>query len=326
MAFRAHMKRRAFLAFLGGAVAIVPAAVRALEKKIPRIGIIDDGPIWQPFREAMREAGYIDGKTIAYETRTANGDPARLTAAAAELARLPVEMIMTYGTPPSRAAKAATATIPIVMISVGDPVRAGLVQSLAHPGGNITGNTILSADLAPKRLQLIKEIIPAASRVALLWNPDNVSNAVLLEQLRAAAPELGLSFTAVEARNAADFDGAYEILARERPDAVLATSDPVHHAQLQRTADFMVQNRLPGMFQTRDDAAAGGLMSYGANFPDLFRQGAFFAHKILQGIKPADIPVQTPQRFELVINLKTAKALGLTISGALLATADEIIE
>jgi putative ABC transport system substrate-binding protein len=212
------------------------------------------------------------------------------------------------------------------MISVGDPVRAGLVQSLAHPGGNVTGNTILSPDLGPKRLQLIKEIIPSAARVALLWNPDNVSNNVILEQLSAAAPGLGLMFTAVEARSAADFDGAFAILKRERPDAVLLTSDPVHHKNVQRTIDFLLQNRLPGMFQSRDDAEAGGLISYGAVFSEMFRQGAFFAHKILQGAKPTDIPVQTPQHFELAVNLKTAKAVGVTIPDDVLSRADAVIE
>jgi putative ABC transport system substrate-binding protein len=327
MTFRARIRRRTFLALLGGA-APAPRAAGAQQRPntIPRVGIIDDGPIWQPFRDALREAGYIEGRSIAFETRAANGNPARLSTAAAELARLPVDVIMTYGTPPTRAARAVTSTIPIVMISVGAPVQAGLVQSLAHPGGNVTGNTILSPDLAPKRLQLIKEIIPSASRVALLWNPDNVSSAMLLEHLRNAAPGQGLSFTAVEARTAGDFDGAYATLARERPDAVLLTSDPVHHGQLSRTVEFLKQNRLPGMFQTRDDVVAGGLMSYGAIFPELFAQGAFFVQKILKGTKPADIPVQTPQRFELVVNLKTAKDIGVTISEAVLLRADGVIE
>ena len=212
------------------------------------------------------------------------------------------------------------------MVLVGDPVRAGLVRSLAHPGGNVTGNTIISPDLGPKRLQIVKEIIPSAGRVALLWNPDNVSSTVLLEQMRDAAPGIGLAFTAVEARSADGLPGAFAILARERPDAVMLTSDPVHHSQMQRIIDFLSQNRLPGMFQTRDDAAAGGLMSYGAVYPELIRQGAFFVHKILQGTKPADIPVQIPQRFELVINLKTAKAIGVTISDQVLLRADGVIE
>jgi len=322
------MRRREFLALFGGAAAAIPLSAHAQQrpKKIPRIGIIDDGPIWQPFKDGLREAGYTDGQTIAFETRAANGNPERLQAAAAELARLPVDVIATFGTPASRAAKTATSTVPVVMIAIGDPVRAGLVQSLARPGGNVTGNTILSPDLAPKRLQLVKEIIPSAARVALLWNPDNVSNVVILEQLRDAAPNLGLAFTAVEARKAGDFDGAFAILARERPDAVLLTSDPVHHAQNRQIVDFLLQNRLPGMFQTRADAAAGGLMSYGAIFAEMFWQGAFFVQKILNGAKPADIPVQTPQRYELVINLKTAKAIGVTISEAVLLRADQVVE
>jgi ABC-type uncharacterized transport system substrate-binding protein len=322
------MKRREFITLLGGAAAALPFVAHAQQrpKKIPRIGIIDDGPIWDPFRQALREAGYIEGQTIALEYRRADGNPGRLSIAAADLVRVPADVIMTYGTPASRAAKAATSTIPIVMVLVGDPVRAGLVQSLAHPGGNVTGNTIISPDLGPKRLQLVKEIIPSAARVALLWNPDNVSNVVILEQMRDAAPSVGLAFTAVEARSADALAGAFAILARERPDAVMLTSDPVHHSQMQRIIDFLLQNRLPGMFQTRDDAAAGGLMSYGAVYPELIRQGAFFVHNILQGTKPADIPVQTPQRFELVINLKTAKAIGVSIADQVVLRADAVIE
>jgi putative ABC transport system substrate-binding protein len=321
------MDRRKFIALAGG-FAAAPFAAWAQQPagKIPRIGLIDDGPIWTPFRNGLRQLGYVEGRSIAFEIRRADGDPQRLAAAAAELAALPLDAIVTYGTPPSRAAKAATSTIPIVMIAIGDPVRAGLVQSLAKPGGNVTGNTILSPDLAPKRLQLVKEIIPTAQRVTLLWNPDNVSNAVILEQMRAAAPSVGLAFSAVEARSSADLDTAFAILAREKPDAVLLTSDPLHHAHKQRIIDFLNQNRLPGMFQTRDDAAAGGLMSYGAIFAEMFWQGAFFVQKILQGVKPADIPVQTPHRFELIVNLKTAKAIGITISEAVLLRADQVIE
>jgi len=321
------MNRRELIALLAGAAA-APGTARAQQRprKIPRIGIIDDGAIWKPFRDALREAGYIEGQTIAFETRAADGNPNRLSTAAAELVRLPVDLIATYGTPASRAAKAATSTIPIVMISVGDPVAAGLVKSLAHPGGNITGNTILAPELAPKRLQLIKEIIPSASRTALLWNPDNVSSGVNLEQLRYAAPGLGLAFTAVEARTANDLDGAFAILARERPDVVLITNDAVHQSRIQKIIAFLFQQGLPAMFQSRDSVAAGGLMSYGPNIPEMFRQGAFFVQKILQGTQPADLPVQTPQRFQLVINLKTAKAIGVTISEAVQLQADEVIE
>ena len=325
------MNRREFIALTAGAAAgpsVWPHAAVGQQRtgKIPRVGIIDDGAIWEPFREALREAGYIDGQTVGYEYRAAGGQPDQLAAAATELARIPVDVIATYGTPASRAAKAATSTIPIVMIAIGDPVRAGLVHSLAHPGGNVTGNTILSPDLSPKRLQLVKEIIPSATRVALLWNPDNASNTVILEEMRAAAPAQGLAFTAVEARSANDLDGAFATLARERPDAVLLTSDPLHHSHIQKIIALTFRHGLPGMFQTRDDAAAGGLVSYGASFKDMFRQGAFFTEKILHGAKPADLPVQTPQRFELVINLKTAKAIGVKISEAVLLRVDEVIE
>jgi len=325
------MNRRELIALMarllaGAAVTTSGSAGAQQRPRIPRIGIIDDGAIWKPFRDALREAGYIEGRTIAFETRAADGNPNRLTAVAAELARLPVDLIATYGTPASRAAKAATSTIPIVMIGVGDPVAAGLVQSLARPGGNITGNTILAPELAPKRLQLIKEILPSAKRAALLWNPDNISSGANLEQLRYAATGQGLQFTAVEARTANDLDGAFAILARERPDVVLVTNDAVHQSRIQKIIGFLFQHGLPAMFQDRDSAVSGGLMSYGASIPDMFRQGAFFTHKILQGTPPADLPVQTPQRFQLVINMKTAKAIGVTISEAIQLQADELIE
>ena len=325
------MDRRHFIALTAGAAAapaLVPLAGHAQPrgKKIPSIGIIDDGAVWNPFKQALRDAGYIEGQTITFETRAAGGEPDRLTAAAAELVRLPVDVIATYGTPASRAAKAATKKIPIVLVSVGDPVRAGLVESLAHPGGNITGNTILSSDLAAKRLQLIKEAIPSASQVTLLLNPNNVSNNVILEEFRKAAPALGLAFTAVEARSLRDFDRAFAAIVREKPSAVLVTNDPLHQSHIQKIISLMFQNGLPGMFQTRDNVAAGGRMSYGASFRDLFRNGALYVQKILAGAKPGDLPVQPVDRFELAVNLKTAKAIGLKISEEFLMRVDEVIE
>ena len=213
------------------------------------------------------------------------------------------------------------------MISVGDPVTSGLVQSLAHPGGNVTGNTILSPELAPKRLQLIKEIMPSASRIALLWNPDNVSNGVLLEQFRTVAPRQGLTFTAVEARTANDLDGAFAILARERPDVVLITNDPVHQSRIHKIIGFLFQQGLP--LDVPEPGQCRGRR------PDVLRRelsGPVPSGRILtrrrscRAAKPADLPVQTPQRFQLVINLKTAKAIGLTISEAIQLQADEVIE
>lgn len=325
------MRRRQFLGQLGGAAIaplglLLPAHGQQAPARRVRVGIIDDAAVWGPYRKGMHDAGYIEGRNVTYEYRTADGKPDRLTTAASELARLPVDLIATYGTPATRAARAATSTIPIVMIAVGDPVAAGLVKSLAYPGGNVTGNTILSPDLAAKRLQLIKEVIPSATRVSLLWNPDNMSNRVILEQMRAVASAQGLEFSAVEARGPDDFESAFAAMTRQRPDAVLITSDAVHQSHIQKIISLLFRHGLPAMFQQGDNVEAGGLMSYGASFPDLFRQGAFFTDKILRGTKPADIPVQTPQRFALAINLKTAKALGLKISDAVLLRADEVIE
>jgi putative tryptophan/tyrosine transport system substrate-binding protein len=237
----------------------------------------------------------------------------------------PGGVIAVYGTPPSRAAKEATTTIPIVMIGIGDPVGSGLVPSLAWPGGNITGNTILGPDVASKRLQLLKEGVPA-SRVALLWNPDNASHAAYFEEMQVAAPALGLTLLSVQVRNANEFDGAFAAMMRERPDAFVMTADPLHQLHVKRIVDFLAQNRLPGMFQTREYVVAGGLMCYGANLPDLFRRGAPYVHRILNGTKPTDLPVEQAVKFELVINLKTAKALGLTIPEPFLVRADEVIE
>jgi putative ABC transport system substrate-binding protein len=305
------MKRREFITLLGGAVAW-PVAARAQQTaKVPRIGIIDDSPMWNAFRQALRELGYTEGENIAYEYRYGEGAPDRLATVAAELVRRPVDVIATFGTPPTRAAKEATATIPIVMIGIGDPVRAGLVASLAWPRGNITGNTILSPDLGPKRLQLLKEVIPSVSRLAFLWNRDNASNVAIFEELQVAAPAAGMTLISVEVRNISDFDSAFAAMMRERPDAFLMTNDPFHQLYVGRITSFLTQKRLPGLFQAREYVIAGGLMSYGASLPDLFRRGALYAHKILQGTKPADLPVEQPTKFELVINLKTAKAIDL---------------
>ena len=324
------MKRRRFIALLGGAATASlgwPRLTRAQQRgKTPRIGIIDDGPIWQHFREALRQAGFIEGQTIAYEVRTAAGDPERLATAAAELAAVPVDLIATFGTPASRAAKAATSTIPIVAISVGDPIRAGLIESFARPGGNVTGNTILGPDLSPKRLQLIKEVVPTVARLGFLWNPDNASHAAMLDELRPAARALGMTLTDVSARAAGDFDPAFAAILNARLDAILMTNDPFQQQHVRKVIDFALAHRLPSMFQTRENVVAGGLMSYGASFSELFRNGAAYALKILQGAKPEDLPVLQPERFELAINVKTAKAIGLHITESFLLRCDEVIE
>ena len=319
------MKRRAFIAALGGAAAW-PLAARAQQSKIPRVGIIDNSPIWNDFRQGLRGLGYLEGQNIAFEYRYAGGLPDRLAWVAAELVRRPVDLIATFGTPPTRAAKQATTTIPIVMIGIGDPVGAGLVSSLARPGGNITGNTILGPDVAGKRLQLLKEVIPSLSRVAFLWNPDNASHPAQLAELQAAVQTLDLTLIPVAVGSSDEFDNAFAAMIKERPDAFLMTNDPFHQLRIGTIIDFLTNNHLPGMFLTREVVMAGGFLSYGANLPDLFRRGAEYVHKILKGTKPADLPVEEPVKFELVVNLKTATAIGLSIPESFLLRADEVIE
>jgi putative ABC transport system substrate-binding protein len=319
------MKRRQFITLLGGAAAAWPLAARAQQgTKIPRIGIIDDAPMWQAFRQALRELGYSEGQNIAYEYRYSEGAPDRLATIVG--IRRPVDLIATFGTAPTHAAKLATTTLPIVMIGVGDPVRAGLVTSLARPGGNITGNTVLSPDLGPKRLQILREAIAGVRRVAFLVNPNNASHVATLAELKLAAATASMVATGVEVGSAAEFDSAFAAMLRQRPDAMLVSNDPFHQLHIGRIIDFMANNRLPGMFQAKENVAAGGFISYGASVPDLFRRAAGYARRILQGTKPADLPVELPTKFDLAVNLKTARALGLEVPPMLLARADEVIE
>jgi len=321
------VKRREFITLIGSAAATWPLAARAQQAgKIPRIGIIDDSPIWNAFRHGLRDLGYLEGQNIVFDYRYAGGLPDRLAWVAVELIHRPVDLIATFGTPPTLAAKQATTTIPIVMMGVGDPVGSGLVSSLARPGGNITGNTILGPEVAGKRLQLLKEVIPSLSRVVFLWNPDNASHPAQLAELRVAVEALGIKLLPVPVRSSDEFDNAFAAMMRERPDAFLMTNDPFHQLSIGRIIDFLANNRLPGMFVTREVTVAGGLLSYGASLPDLFRRGAVYVHKILQGTKPADLPIEQPVKFELVVNLKTAKAMGLSIPESFLLRADETIE
>jgi putative tryptophan/tyrosine transport system substrate-binding protein len=320
------MKRRGFITVIGGAAAW-PLAARAQQgAKMPRIGIVDDAPMWQTFRQALRELGYIEGETVNYEYRYSEGAPDRLATVVGELIRRPVDLIATFGTPPTQAAKAATTTIPIVMIGIGDPVRAGLVASLARPGGNITGNTVLSPDLSAKRLQLLREAIPTVARVAYLANPDNAGTLDVLAELKLAAAATGMVLIGVEFGSATDFDGALAVMLQKRAEVLLVSNDPFHQLHVGRIIDFLAKNRIAGMFQSKENVAAGGLMAYGASLPDLFRRAAAYVHRILQGAKPADLPVELPTKFDLAINLKTARALGLDLAPLLVARADEVIE
>ena len=273
-----------------------------------------------------RCANYIEGQTIAFEYRVAEGKPDRLAVAAGELVGVPVDVITVYGTPAARACQRATTTIPIVAISIADPIGSGLVSSIARPGGNITGNTILGPEVVSKRLQILREMLPRASRVVFLWNPDNASSARILDALRVAASKVQITVLTAEARSEGEFAGAFTRIVSEAPDAVIVTNDPLHQRHIKIMLDFFSEHRLPAMFQTKENVVAGGLMSYGTSFSDLFRRGATNVHKILQGTKPADLPFEQPTTFELVINAKIAKALGLEVSPLLLAQADEVIE
>jgi putative ABC transport system substrate-binding protein len=320
------LRRRQFIMLLGGAAAWPLAAGAQQAGKIPRIGIIDDAPRWNAFRHGLRDLGYLEGQNIAFDYAYGDGVPERLAEAAAALVRRPVDVIATFGTPASFAAKQSTTTIPIVMISIGDPVRAGLVPSLARPGGNITGNSVLGPDVGAKRLQILKEVIPTVSRVAFLWNPDNASNVLQFEELQRAAPRLGVTVISVSVGPRIEFETAFTAMTRERPDAFAMTGEPFHQTHIAWIIDFMAKNRLRAMYQLTENVRAGGLMSYGASEPDLFRRAAGYVHRILQGTKPADLPVEQPVKFELAVNLKTARALGITLPPGVLALADEVVE
>jgi putative ABC transport system substrate-binding protein len=320
------IRRRKFISLVGGAVAWPMSARGQPRERMRRIGIIDDAPIWDEFRQTLRDLGYIEGRTIVFEYRTAAGEPERLAAVATELVHLPVDVIAVYGTAPARAASAATASTPIVAISVGDPVRAGLVASLARPGGNVTGNSILGPDISAKRIQLLKELIPTARRVVFLWNPDNASHVAYREELRAAAPVLGVEMIFVQVSSSDQFERAFAGMMTEQPDAFTMSGDPFHEIHIGWIIEFLAKNRIPAMYQLRENVLAGGLMSYGASQPELFRRAAGYVHRILQGTRPAELPIEQPVKFELVVNLKTAKGLGLTIPESFLLRADEVIE
>jgi putative tryptophan/tyrosine transport system substrate-binding protein len=281
----------------------------------------------ESFRQGLRELGWIEGQNIAIEPRWADGTFERLPGLAAELVQLKVDVIVAVVTQASLAAKHATQTIPIVMVGVGDPLGSGLVASLARPGGNVTGPSSMLAEVSGKQLALLKETIPRASPVAVLWNPANpVWQAAALRETEAAARALGLRLQLLEARGPDELEGAFAAMTRERAGALFVPADIIFARHAQRMADLAARNHLPAMYGFREHVEAGGLMSYAADFAVMFRRAAVYVDRILKGAKPADLPVEQPTKFELVINLKTAKALGVTIPPAVLARADEVIE
>jgi putative tryptophan/tyrosine transport system substrate-binding protein len=324
-----EMKRREFITLIGGGVAAWPLAARAQQSgKIWRIGLIAHEQLkhYDVLFEQLRQLGYVEGHNIIVERRYAHGRAERFEEFAAEMVRLKADLIIVNTTPAAIAVKKATTTIPIVIPTAIDPVGAGLITSLAHPGGNITGSTILSAELSAKRLELLKEVIPGLSRMAVLWNAANPANALAWRQTQDAARALGVTLQPHAVQGPKDFEVAFALMAEERPDAVFVLEDALIVQYLRRIVDFAIEKRLPTVFGHRDRVEAGGLMSYGPQFSEMMRRAASQMDKILRGARPADLPVEQPTAFEFVINLRTANALGLTVPPLLLSRADEVIE
>jgi putative tryptophan/tyrosine transport system substrate-binding protein len=323
------VRRREFITLIGGAAAWPLAAQAQRSHPMRRIGILADEQ-WPPIdslKQGLRMLGYVEGQNLEIVYRFAAGQAERYPGLAAELVALPVEVIVALGTPASVAAKRATEVIPIV-VQTGDPVAAGLVRDLAHPGGNVTGFSGQAADAEGKRLELLKELLPSLSRVAVLVNPANSFTMLALDHARSGAIALGLRLDAVEASSLADLERALSALRSDRPGAVLVTADrgPLMIGRT-RIAEFLTTNRLPSISSYYEHVQAGGLMAYAANYHATYRRNvALVIDKIFKGTKPGDLPVQQPTEFELILNLKTAKAIGLTMPPTLLARADEVIE
>jgi putative tryptophan/tyrosine transport system substrate-binding protein len=324
------MRRRDLITLLSGAAAW-PLAARAQQAKLPTIGFLGAStPSGQSQRTAafvqrLHELGWVEDRTVTIEYRWAEGRADRAAEIAAEFVRLKVDVIFTSGTPATLAAKQATSVTPIVFAGVADPIGTGMVASLARPGGNVTGSSVQSADLAGKRLALLHEAVPDLRRLAILGNPDTPAAVTEIAEAQAAAPALGLESSTFEIRRAEDIAPAFDALAG-RADALYVATDPLLFTHRIRINTLALGARLPTVYNLREGVEAGGLMSYGPNFPDQFRRAADFVDKILRGAKPADIPVEQPTKFDLVINLTTAKALGFTVPEAFLLRADEVIE
>ena len=330
--------RRAFIAGLGGAAAWpLIASAQQQPARIPRLGYLLTGSLESPdtqefveaFRQGLRQLGYMEGQNIVIEYREAHLHIERFSSLATELVGRNVDLIVASNTPAGLAAKQATTTIPIVVQVMADPVRDGLVATLARPGGNVTGLTFLGPELTTKRLQLLKDVLPAMSHVAVLWHPGAYGEDTMREMLmatEAGARALNLQLQKIEVRGPEELDGAFSTMARGGTDAVLIFPSPMFYNERRRMSDLALRYRLPSIFLDREFAELGGLMAYGTSIRNLARQSATFVDKILKGARPNDLPIEQPTVFDLVINLKTAKALGLTIPPSLLARADEVIE
>jgi len=327
--------RRAFIGALAGGLLAAPLAAGAQPApRNARIGYLATNLATTPhlqdaFRQGLRDLGYVEGRNLVIEYRSAEGKPDRLAVLAAELVALNIDVIVAPGTPQALAAKQATRTLPIVFATAADPVGSGLVTSLARPGGNVTGLSILAPALVGKRLELLTQALPGVSRVAVLWQPgghDERTDNDILKEAGVAARVLGVRLQFVEVRGPADFDRAFSDMTRARAGALTVLTGIMFLNERRRLVDLTAKNRLPAVYGGRDFVDAGGLLSYGPNLADLYRRAATYVDNILKGAKPGDLPVEQPTKFELVINLKTAKALGLTIPPSLLQRADQVIE
>jgi ABC-type uncharacterized transport system substrate-binding protein len=322
-----HIERRKFLATLGGAAASWPLAALAQQPKVPTIGALVIGNIspeqfWREFRQGLRDLGYVEGQNIRFEFRSAEGHLDRLPELAAELVRLKVDIIVTWFTPTALAAKQATREIPIVMAETGDPIGTGLVASLPRPGGNVTGMAAVTAELAGKCVQLIRDLLPSARRVTALANATDPFSRPFLEQIELGGEATGTTINPVSISNTEEFETAFAAMEKDRPDAIIVQPS----LPTKRAAELALKHRVPAVSVPRWFVEEGGLMAYSAVYVELFRKAAVYVDKILKGAQPADLPVEQPTHFELVINMKTAKALGLEIPPMLLARADEVIE
>jgi len=325
------MDRRTFIGGVAGGLLAAPLAARAQQAgKVYRIGIVEAIPAAQnaanldALRKGLRDLGYVEGRNLIIEYRSADGRAERFPDLASELVRLKVDLIVTRGTPAARAAKNATGTIPVVMATMGDP--RAIVASFANPGGNITGVTTFSTELTAKRFELLKELVPNLSRVALLHNMGNPAAPPEWEETKTAARSLGLQAELLDVRSQGDLGRAFELAVRQRVDALVIGADGLTQMHQQTIVDLVARNRLPAAYPAREFVEAGGLIAYAVNYPDLYFRFASFVDKIFKGAKPGELPVEQPTKFELVINLKTAKALGLTIPPSLLQRADQVIE
>jgi putative ABC transport system substrate-binding protein len=327
------MKRREFMALLGGAAASAPFAARAQQAPIPIIGFVstrselDSTRLIAAFKKGLQEEGFSEGKNLSAYYRFADGRLDRLPELTADLVHRSVAVLVTAGGAPSAiAAKAATSTIPIVFVIGGDPVALGLATSLSRPGGNVTGMTIITADLAPKRLGLLRELLPHATTFAVLTNPNTPEGRVQSSSMRSVAQEMGLKLRIIEASDEKGIESAFARLAQDKADALLVGSDPIFLVHREKLIALVAAAAMPTIYQYSDFTTAGGLISYDPDIADAYRQAGGYAGKVLKGALPAELPIQQPTKFELVINLKTARTLGLEVPPTLLAQADEVIE